>query len=269
MKYFLHDTSAFSDEKITMLYIKFGYEGVGLFYTILERLALQEKPIQENVLKVQLNIKKRLEKQLHFMYEIDLLSVTNGEVFNENLLTFSGKYQIKKEKTRKRVSEWREKQKDTKNVTRYKHVRNADKVKESKVNESNKKKTYKDYPLSSLKNEDVENKDYLQSTLLFYDLFKSNLVELGINTSKLEKAKGNWIDPIRLILEVDEYNKQDLRTVYDFLKRDNFWKENIRSTSKLRDKFETLLIRAKGNNGNTYNNYNNHTVQHHDSDFGA
>lgn len=41
MKYYLHDTSAFLDEKITELYINFGYEGLGLFYTILEKIAFQ------------------------------------------------------------------------------------------------------------------------------------------------------------------------------------------------------------------------------------
>ena len=51
MKYFLHDTNSFNDDKITELYIKFGYEGLGLFYTILEKFANQEKPIKTIVLK--------------------------------------------------------------------------------------------------------------------------------------------------------------------------------------------------------------------------
>ena len=51
MKYFLHDSNAFNDEKITELYINFGYEGLGLFYTILEKLAGQEKPVKTLVLK--------------------------------------------------------------------------------------------------------------------------------------------------------------------------------------------------------------------------
>ena len=54
MKYYLHDTNSFDDEKITELYINFGYEGLGLFYTILEKLAKQEKPVKEIVLKKQL-----------------------------------------------------------------------------------------------------------------------------------------------------------------------------------------------------------------------
>ncbi len=136
MKYFLHDSTAFLDEKVTLLYLQFGFEAVGLFYVILEKLALQEQPVSEIVLKSQLNIKKRLQKQLNFMYKIGLLEVQNGNVFNINLLNFSGKYQIKKENTRKRVSEWRDNQSDAKNVTCYKSVRNAPKVKISKVKKS-------------------------------------------------------------------------------------------------------------------------------------
>ncbi|MCP4393109.1 MAG: DUF4373 domain-containing protein, partial [Alphaproteobacteria bacterium] len=54
MKYYLHDSLSFQDEKVTLLYMEFGFEAVGLFYVILEKLALQEKPILESVLKTQL-----------------------------------------------------------------------------------------------------------------------------------------------------------------------------------------------------------------------
>ena len=136
MKYFLHDTSAFDDEKITELYLKFGYEGLGLFYTALEKIGKQEKPIKTEVLKSQLRVGKRLNKCWKFMEEIGLISTTNGESFNNELLNFSEKYQIKKQKTRERVSEWRDKQTIEKNVTCYKGVSNTPKVKESKVKES-------------------------------------------------------------------------------------------------------------------------------------
>ena len=112
MKYFLHDTSAFQDEKISQLFIKFGYEGIGLFYTLLEKIALQEKPVNISVLKKQLYIGKKLEKCWNFLEEIGLICTKNGETFNENLLNFSEKYKIKKEKTREKVSEWRKKNKE-------------------------------------------------------------------------------------------------------------------------------------------------------------
>ena len=147
MKYYLHDSTAFSDEKVTLLYLKFGFEAVGLFYVILEKLALQEQPVNEIVLKSQLNIKKRLEKQLSFMYEIGILSINNGDVFSENILKFSEKYQIKKEKTRERVSEWRKNQEVKKDVTRYKHVRNTDKDKISKDKEIKENKKEEKLPV--------------------------------------------------------------------------------------------------------------------------
>ncbi len=134
MKYFLHDSNSFNDEKITRLFMEYGYEGLGLFYTLLEKLAQQEKPINSDVLKHQLKVGKRLEKCWCFMEEIGIISSNNGETFNEQLLNFSNKYKIKKEKNAKRISEWRENQAIENNVTCYKSVRNTTKVNRSKVN---------------------------------------------------------------------------------------------------------------------------------------
>ena len=116
--------------------MEFGYEGLGLFYTLLEKLAQQEKPVRTSVLKAQLKIGKRLEKCWNFMEEIELIHSSNGDTFNKQLLNFSEKYQIKKEKNAKRISQWRENQDEAKNVTHYESVRNTPKVKESKVKES-------------------------------------------------------------------------------------------------------------------------------------
>jgi hypothetical protein len=141
MKYFLHDSNAFQDEKVTELFMKFGYEGVGLFYTILEKLAAQEKPVKTSVLKQQLFVGKKLEKCWRFLEQIGLISSNNGETFNKNLLNHSKKYQIKKEQTRERVAKFRENQafseKSTDDVTRYSRVSNADKDNISKDNISN------------------------------------------------------------------------------------------------------------------------------------
>lgn len=143
MKYYLHDTSAIEDEKVNELFIEFGYEGVGLFYVLLEKIAKQEKPIKTKVLKSQLKVGKKLEKCWSFMESIGLIHSNNGETFNKQLLNFSEKYQIKKEKNKERVSQWRENQTNKENVTHYESVRNNAKVKESKIKE-NKVKESKD-----------------------------------------------------------------------------------------------------------------------------
>lgn len=125
MKYYLHDSNSFQDAKITELFIEYGYEGLGLFYTLLEKFALQEKPIKTSVLKKQLSVGKKLEKCWSFMESLELIYSNNGETFNENILKFTEKFQKDREKTAKRISQWREKQALTENVTRSEHVRNA------------------------------------------------------------------------------------------------------------------------------------------------
>lgn len=136
MKYYLHDSNSFNDERITELYIKFGYEGLGLFYTILEKFAAQEKPVKTIVLKKQLDVGKRLEKCWEFLEEIGLIQSENGESFNIRILNFAGKYKIKNQKNAERVSEWRNNQQVIKNVTHYEQDSNANKVNKSKVKES-------------------------------------------------------------------------------------------------------------------------------------
>lgn len=136
MKYFLHDSNAFEDEKVCMLFIEFGYEGLGLFYTVLEKLAKQEKPINTKVLKMQLKVGKKLEKCWNFMESIDIISSNNGETFNKQLLNFSEKYKIKKEKNIERIKQWRDNQQVSENVTHSESVCNASKVNKSKIKES-------------------------------------------------------------------------------------------------------------------------------------
>jgi hypothetical protein len=195
MKYYLHDTNSFNDDKITELYIKFGYEGLGLFYTILEKFANQEKPIKTIVLKKQLNIGKKLEKCWNFLEEIQLIQSDNGESFNERILNFAGKYKIKSEKNAERVAQWRDKQLVTKNVTHYNDITlqdcNIAKVKETKVKES--KVGFVRPELFEVQNyfEEVGN---LTEAEGFFNYYESNGWKVGKNPMKDWKAASrNWI----------------------------------------------------------------------------
>jgi hypothetical protein len=195
MKYFLHDTNSFNDDKITELYIKFGYEGLGLFYTILEKFANQEKPIKTIVLKKQLNIGKKLEKCWNFLEELQLIQSDNGESFNERILNFAGKYKIKSEKNAERVAQWRDKQAVTNNVTHYTDVTlqdcNIDKVKEIKVKES--KVGFVRPELFEVQNyfEELGNVNEADG---FFNYYESNGWKVGKNPMKDWKAASrNWI----------------------------------------------------------------------------
>ena len=198
MKYFLHDTSAFDDEKVSELYMKFGYEGLGLFYTILEKIGKQEKPIKTSVLKCQLHVGKKLEKCWSFMEEIGIISSNNGDTFNKQLLNFSEKYQIKKENTRKKVSEWRKKQEDTENVTSYVPISNQPKVKESKVKESRKGKIFSPPILEDVKIYFKENGYSQESAERFFNGYNvAGWIDSRGNQIKVwkQKAQQVWFKP--------------------------------------------------------------------------
>ena len=102
-----------------------GYEGLGLFYTVLEKIGAQEKPVKTAVLKKQLDVGKKLEKVWLFMEQIGLICTKNGETFNIKLLKFSEKYEKIKEKNRERQAQHREKQDVPENVKRDKNARNG------------------------------------------------------------------------------------------------------------------------------------------------
>jgi hypothetical protein len=107
---------------------------------------------------------------------------------------------------------------------------------------------YKNIFFKNIKIECVESVDreYYEIAKGFFDLFYSNMQSSGIAPTSLDKAKCETvISPIRLMLQKGECTKDDLRTLYSFLEKDEFWKPNIRSTATLRAKRETLLLHAK------------------------
>lgn len=117
-------------------------------------------------------------------------------------------------------------------------------------NDKNDKK-YKKSLLSEINSDDFPdiNSDYLEIAKAFHTLFRNNLIEAGIPTTTIDIAKGTWIDSIRLMIEKDGYTIDDLRGAFRFLEKDAFWKQNILSTSKLREQMHKLKLKMKHDNG--------------------
>ena len=202
MKYYLHDSNAFNDEKVTMLFLKYGYEGLGLFYTALEKLAAQEKPINTEVLTAQLKVGKHLDKISQYCETLGILCSNNGETFSKQLMNFAEKYRIKNEKNKEKIKQWREKQADTKNVTSYETVRNHPKVKESKVKENKDSIIEADEPPASPKfkkptideiKQYITEKKYSIDAESFFNYYESNGWKVGKNPMKnWPAAVSNW-----------------------------------------------------------------------------
>lgn len=69
----------------------------------------------------------------------------------------------------------------------------------------------------------------------------------------------SWANDIRLMIERDNRTEAEISDAIKWSQSDSFWYQNIRSTSKLRKQFDTLVAQADGEgikfgSGNNYDN---------------
>jgi pyocin large subunit-like protein len=92
------------------------------------------------------------------------------------------------------------------------------------------------------------NGDYLKAAQAMHE---------KIATVKKRKSKPNlerWANDIRKLVEIDEVDPETVWRVFLWAHNDNFWRPNILSPGKLREKFDTLY--AKMGNDNAERNGN-------------
>ena len=59
------------------------------------------------------------------------------------------------------------------------------------------------------------------------------------------KRQEVWIDECRKLREIDERTPEQIEQIIIFSQNDLFWKSNILSIPKLREKFDQLWLKAK------------------------
>jgi hypothetical protein len=119
-------------------------------------------------------------------------------------------------------------------------------IKEEKKKEYNKFLMYE----IDISNVEEKNKPYLEIAKTFYKLIRNNIIELGGNTDNIDNQKAKvWLDTFRLMDEKNNFTQEQLKSIYQVLKSDNFWKGNILSPQKLRDKANQLIIKNNSSNG--------------------
>lgn len=74
------------------------------------------------------------------------------------------------------------------------------------------------------------------------DLLDAEIEANGNKTPNRTKAN---MDSIRLLIDRDQYTTKQIRYVIGWCQQDNFWKSNILSPRKLREKFPQLVARIK------------------------
>ncbi|PUB87046.1 MAG: hypothetical protein DBP02_02030 [gamma proteobacterium symbiont of Ctena orbiculata] len=74
----------------------------------------------------------------------------------------------------------------------------------------------------------------------------------GLAPGQKKPNFNTWADDIRKMREIDKRTHDDIKAVFEWAHNDSFWKTNIRSPSKLREKFDglnTKRLNARQRNG--------------------
>jgi chromosome segregation ATPase len=98
---------------------------------------------------------------------------------------------------------------------------------------------------------EVEGKE-TQIDVELTDLLVTRMLENNANSKTVKnltlKRRADWINSCRLMREKDERDPEQIRAMIEFSQKDTFWRSNILSMPKLREKFDQLWLKAEQNN---------------------
>lgn len=92
-------------------------------------------------------------------------------------------------------------------------------------------------------NKSPDKRDLALSLVLVLEILKNNPRHgLGrLTPAEKDKKLSKWANHVRLMREVDGHSEDEIRTVIRWCQADSFWRGNIMSTEKLREKWDSLV----------------------------
>lgn len=98
---------------------------------------------------------------------------------------------------------------------------------------------------SLITKEKVSDQTDVYLVQLLIDLMLQNNPESSILKRLTPSRQNDWINQCRLLREADGRTPEQIEAVIRFCQTDSFWKSNILSMPKLREKWDTLWMKAK------------------------
>jgi hypothetical protein len=94
-----------------------------------------------------------------------------------------------------------------------------------------------------------DQRDVALSLVLIFEIVKNYPRHALARLTGAEKDKrvAKWANHVRLMREVDGHGEDEIRTVIRWCQADSFWRGNIQSTEKLREKWDTLVAQMARN----------------------
>lgn len=88
-----------------------------------------------------------------------------------------------------------------------------------------------------------EDNTYYKMALYFHGKVSAVAKEAGVEHLVARANLQSWADDFRKLMEIDQVDKRLARDVMDWVTQDSFWRTNVLSARKLREKFTELAIK--------------------------
>ncbi|WP_306009365.1 replication protein [Bacillus sp. MMSF_3328] len=88
-----------------------------------------------------------------------------------------------------------------------------------------------------------EENSYYKMAVYFHKRVAATAKESGVEHLIKRANLQTWADDFRKLIEIDRVTKKKAKEVMDWVTKDDFWKTNVLSARKLREKFSELAIK--------------------------
>ena len=238
--WFKHDSNARHDIKIQYLRSVYGNSGYGSFWMIIEIMRdSNEYKIKYNDNKTIVAIARELEMKfdelktfIDFCIDAELFETDTIYFWSSSLLKRLDKFEERKRQNQLNGTKGGRPKKQA----------------ETPVESVEIKKTIADKPANQ-KRDTSENEtvaQYPEEITRLTGLLVESLIKNNPN-AKIPDKLDKWHDSIRLMIQNDGYTVEQIKQLIVFSQNDSFWKGNILSTSKLRDKAGALILQIGRN----------------------
>jgi hypothetical protein len=236
--WFYHDSNAFQDPKIARLFRLHGLEGYGLFWVAIERLReagnhrIKCDSIPDLVYQM-----RSSECIFNALFDCELLHKTeDGFFFSHSLDRRMEEWHTKKE-ARRAAGRKGGKQKSSNAKAMLKQIHSKP-IAKPKQNVPSRVENRREDEIRE--NETEEEKKSLHPDACRLTGLLIEAIKKWRPDALIPKSTASWESDIDRMLRLDKRKPENIEAVLKWLPTYGFWAKNIKSASKLREKFETL-----------------------------
>lgn len=253
MKWIKHDTDANQDAKLQNVLLDYGLEGYGLYWYCIELIA--GKVDKDNItfeLEHDARIiarntgstPQKVEEMMKYFVDVGLFESSVGVITCIKLARRLDKSMTSNAQMREIIDNFKshdgvmtqsELDHDKSMIESEKPMQDKNRLDKNRLDKKNSNSPTDGKPPAV--------KKFTDDDVRFSEWFYQGLLEINPNHKKPNFETAGWADSVRLMREQDRRTYDEMTKLFQWVHNDNFWKAQILSPKKLREKWDQLTIK--------------------------